>query len=281
MNIKSSTIALANGPRLHYVEHGDRDGVPAILLHGLSDSWRSFERALPHLPRSIRVIAPSQRGHGDSERPASGYRPSDFAADLAALMDALAIPRAVIVGHSMGAAIAERFVLDHPERALGLALVGAFRNFRDNAAVRELWNGAVAGMSDPIDVGFVNEFQRACLVEAMTPDFFALVVKESLKVPARVWRATLAGLMSEDCEAARGRIVAPTMILWGARDAFATRAEQDAIAAAIPGARLTAWPEAGHSPHWENPAGFALELTTFVARRVLPSLSPMLIRPAA
>jgi alpha-beta hydrolase superfamily lysophospholipase len=56
-------------------------GVPVILLHGITDSWRSFEPVLPHLPASIRAFALSQRGHGDSERPAAGYHPRDFAAD--------------------------------------------------------------------------------------------------------------------------------------------------------------------------------------------------------
>lgn len=60
------TIELPNRVKLQYVEQGDSSGVPVILLHGITDSWRSFEPVLPHLSASVRAFAVSQRGHGDS-----------------------------------------------------------------------------------------------------------------------------------------------------------------------------------------------------------------------
>jgi len=77
------SVELPGGPRLQYVEQGDRSGVPMVLLHGYSDSWRSFELVLPHLPPEVRAFAVTLRGHGDAARPADGYRPRDFAADIA------------------------------------------------------------------------------------------------------------------------------------------------------------------------------------------------------
>src|SRR5262249_46981098 len=68
----ASSIALANGVALSYVQQGDPSGTAIVLLHGLTDSWRSFETMMPKLPRSFRVLAISQRGHGDSDRPADG-----------------------------------------------------------------------------------------------------------------------------------------------------------------------------------------------------------------
>jgi pimeloyl-ACP methyl ester carboxylesterase len=73
------SIALASGVTLRYVEQGDRSGVSVLLLHGFTDSWRSFELVLPHLPTSIRAVALTQRGHGDADRPAAGCRTRDFA----------------------------------------------------------------------------------------------------------------------------------------------------------------------------------------------------------
>ena len=72
-------VELPNRVKLPYVEQGDSSGVPVLLLHGVTDSWRSFERVLPHLPASIRAFALTQRGHGDADRPAAGYGPHDFA----------------------------------------------------------------------------------------------------------------------------------------------------------------------------------------------------------
>src|SRR5687767_4157033 len=128
-------VALPNGIRLPYVEQGDPAGVPMLLLHGFTDSWRLFEPVLPYLPASIRAFAVTQRGHGDADRPASGYHPQDFAADIAAFMDALQLERAIIVGHCMGSTIAQRFAIAYPERTLGLALLSSFATFRGNAAV--------------------------------------------------------------------------------------------------------------------------------------------------
>lgn len=78
---ETRSIELDTGVTLRYVEHGEPSGVVVIFLHGLSDSWLSFEPVLEHLPCWIRAFALSQRGHGDSDRPARGYAPREFAAD--------------------------------------------------------------------------------------------------------------------------------------------------------------------------------------------------------
>jgi pimeloyl-ACP methyl ester carboxylesterase len=218
---------------------------------------------LAHLPPSVRAIAPSQRGHGDADRPGSGYGALDLAADAVALMDALGLERAVVAGHSMGSLVAQRVALDHPGRVRGLALLGAFATLRGNPAVRELWEGAVSVLADPVDPSFVREFQESTLARSVPQDFFDTVVRESLKVPARVWRAALAAQMAEDATAELGAIAVPTLLLWGDRDAFATRREQEALAAAIPRARLVVYAGAGHAPHWEEPARISADLARF------------------
>jgi len=73
-------VDLPTGVRLNYVERGDPRGTPVILLHGYTDSRRSFDRILPSIPSSYRVFAVTQRGHGDSSKPHHGYLPEDFAA---------------------------------------------------------------------------------------------------------------------------------------------------------------------------------------------------------
>ncbi len=273
------SVTLPIGLTLHYAERGPRDGIPVILLHGYANSWRAFECAMSHLPDSLRVIALSQRGHGNSGRPVAGYRPADFAADLRDFMDRLAIPRAVIVGHSMGAAIAQRFAIDHSGRTLGLMLVGAFRRCRGNAALRELQR-AVAGLADPVDPGFVRDFRCATLAGPVAPNILAGLVEESRKLPACIWREALAGLMADDCTPDLGTIAAPAEIIWGLRDAFAPRADQDALARAIPNAQLRVYPTIGHAPHWEAPGCFAQDLAVFVTKRVLPGAVDMPVRNA-
>ncbi|MGF1608260.1 MAG: alpha/beta fold hydrolase [Kiloniellales bacterium] len=263
------TVELPNGPRLRYVEQGDPVGVPVVLLHGYSDSWRSFERVLPLLPSSIRAIAVTQRGHGDSGRPESGYRPTDFAADLAAVLDHLGTESAIVAGHSMGATVAQRFAVDYPERCDGLLLIGAFAAWRDNAALVEFWHEAIAGLGDPIHPAFVREFQESTLAKPVPPAFLDRIVRESLKVPARVWKAAYQAFLEDDTASRLTEIAAPTLIVWGERDAFCPQRDQETLAGSIPDARLVIYPGAGHGLHWELPMQFVVELLNFVAERAM------------
>lgn len=211
----------------------------------------------------MRVFALSQRGHGGSSRPETAYRARDFAADVAAFMDVHGLPAAVITGHSMGSAVAARFALDHPGRTLGLVLAGAFRSLPDHPAPRELWD-VVAKMDDPVDPEFVRGFQSGTLARPVPPAFLETVVQESLKLPTRVWKAVVACILQDDPSPDLGRIRAPTLLVWGDRDAIVPRDDQEAQLAAIAGSRLLVYEGAGHGLHWEEPGRFASDLVTFV-----------------
>jgi pimeloyl-ACP methyl ester carboxylesterase len=258
------SVRLSSGVTLPYVEQGDPAGVPVVLLHGFTDSWRSFERVLPHLPPSVHAFAPSQRGHGDADRPATGYRTRDFSADVAAFADALGLPAVVVVGHSMGATNAQRFAIDHPRRVRGLVLAASFTTYRDNPAAVDFWESAVSRLTDPIDPAFVREFQESTVARPVPEEVLDGAVQESLKVPARVWRAVFEGFLEDDVAGALGRIEAPTLVVWGDRDAFCSRADQDTLLAAIAGSRLNVHEGAGHAIHWEDPARFAADLVAFI-----------------
>ena len=257
-------VSLPNGIRLPYVEHGDPLGVPVVFLHGVTDSWRSFEPVLPELPAGIRAFALTQRGHGDADRPETGYRPQNFAADVDAFMEALQLGPAVVVGHSMGGSVAQRLALDYPERLLGLVLAGARVAWQDQPDVAELVQYVVSELRDPVERGFVAEFQQSTLAQPVPPAFFDTAVRESLKLPARVWRDVfLEGVAGADHTGLLGGIRAPTLLLCGDRDTFA-RSGQEPLAEAIPGSRLVTYPRAGHALHWEEPARFAADLAAFV-----------------
>lgn len=259
----AKAVTLHGTLRIPFVEQGDLTGMPILLLHGYTDSWRSFEPLLRRLPRGLRAVAPTQRGHGDAGRPAEGYGQRDFAADALALMDALGIGRALVVGHSMGSQVAMRLAQDHPDRVLGLVLIGAFASLGRNAAVREFWDGAVRHLTDPVDRGFVEDFQRSTLARPVPPEFFETVVRESLKLPARVWRAVLRDLMEAGNEPDAAGIAAPTLLLWGDGDGFCPREEQERLASGIAGARLVALEGTGHAPQWEEPDRVAAEIAAF------------------
>jgi non-heme chloroperoxidase len=256
---------LSTGVRMGYVEQGEPDGAPVIFLHGVTDSWRSFERLLPFLPRSIHAFALSQRGHGDSSRPPSGYRLEDMSEDLRAFMDTRGLRTATIVGHSMGASVAQRFVIDHPARTSALVLMAAFATFRD-PGLRDFVTSSILPLADPIDAAFAREWQLSTTARPVDPGHFDTIVAETLKVPAFVWHATFQGfLATEDFTGELANVSVPTLLAWGDRDTYTLRAAQDRLLQAIPGARLIVYENYGHAFHWEDPARFAADLVAFVA----------------
>lgn len=264
MPLTTRWIEIQPGLSLPCLLQGSPSGTPLLLLHGYTDSCRSFDRLLPHLPAGLRALAPSQRGHGKAGRPDDGYGPADLAADAVALLDALGIGRAIIVGHSMGSQVALRLALDHPARVRGLVLLNGFPTLGGNPVVRGFWDEAVSTLSDPIDPALVEAFQRSTVARPIPEAFLRMVVQESLRLPANLWRAVLRGQMETDLSAEISRISVPTVLIWGEQDALIPLAVQQAMATAIPAARLEVLPGTGHAAHWEEPERVAMAIVEFV-----------------
>jgi pimeloyl-ACP methyl ester carboxylesterase len=259
-------VSLDTGVRLEYVEQGRTDGLPVIFLHGVTDSWRSFALVLPRLPASIRAFAISQRGHGDSSRPEIGYRFRDMSEDVRAFMDAKGLDRAVVVGHSMGASVAQRFLIDHPERLIQVVLMGAFATINGNAAVEEFVKSQILPLADPIAPEFAREWQTSTVANPVEPRFFETVVQETLKVPARVWHQTFSGfLATPDFTHELFGATMPVLLIWGDQDTYTLRKDQDRLLKAIPGAQLVAYAGLGHALHWEDPQRVVATLLDFVS----------------
>jgi pimeloyl-ACP methyl ester carboxylesterase len=263
------SIALKHGITLQYAEQGSRTGIPVIFLHGVTDSCRSFEPLFEHLPASIHAIALTQRGHGGSSKPEGGYRYADFAQDLGAFMDAQGLPAAVIVGHSMGSLVAQRFAADHPERVAGLVLMGAFRTMHGDPGIKAFWDASLAMLDDPVDPVIARDFQLSTLAREVAPEFLNMVVKESLAVPARVWQAIFKGFLeTPDFSEQLSVLSAPALVAWGDRDSMTSREDQDVLLSRLQRGRLIVYPEAGHAFHWEAPGRFAADLVAFIYRRL-------------
>ncbi|HKQ99343.1 MAG TPA: alpha/beta fold hydrolase [Pyrinomonadaceae bacterium] len=263
-SLRYADARLTTGVRLRYAEQGDASGQPVIMLHGVTDSSVSFTPVLPLLSAKYHVYVLDLRGHGDSDRPASGYALTDFAADVLAFMDAKGLKRATIVGHSMGSFIAQVLAMRAPERVERLVLIGSATTMR-NDNMREMLR-TLNALGDRVPESFAREFQDSTLYRPLPEEFMQRVVAESLKVPARVWKDTFAGFMANDYRSGLVKIKAPTLVLWGDRDAIFPRSEQDALVKVLPNAVLKVYPETGHALHWERPEQFAEDLKSFLGR---------------
>jgi non-heme chloroperoxidase len=256
--MRFATIPIATGPHLHYAEHGDPQGEPIVFLHGWPDSGFSFSRVLPLLPERLHAVAPDQRGFGDSTRPESGYAILDMGADVVAFLDAVGITRVTLVGHSYGTFVARQVAIAHPERVSALVLIDT--GFSTSNPVTQDLQTSLRDLPDPIPEQFARDFQAGTAYQPLPADFFERIIAESLKLPPRLWRLTIDQMLAYDDTRQLARIQAPTLLLWGDRDALFSREDQDRMMAALTAARLTIYDETGHCPNWERPERVAADI---------------------
>jgi non-heme chloroperoxidase len=254
-------LTLADGGRLRYARRGTDTPIAVVFVHGWPDSWRSFQPVLEALPPTVGAVSISLRGFGGSDAPADGYTPDDFAADVHDVVHHLGVDTATFVGHSMGTLVVQRLAALHPDMVDGLVLIGGFNQLADDV-FDEVWSVA-EDLTDPISEQFVRDFQSSTLAAPIPARFFDQLVAESLRAPARVWRAAFAGIRSMP-PADETAITAPTLLVWGDQDALVQRSHQDVLLSVIPDSRLVIYEGAGHSPNWEQPERVAHDIDTFL-----------------
>lgn len=248
---------------LEFSEAGNKQGRNVIFLHGYTDSRRSFDRIIPFLPDSVHAWFISQRGHGNSGKPRTGYSPENFADDLAGFMNRLGISSAVIVGHSMGGTVAQQFAISYPSRTEGLILISSFAGFRKNKALKEM-TAYIRQMNDPVDSSFVSSFQRSTIVKSVPEEYLQTVIGESMKLPAYVWKGIANDLFASKFILKSKAIKVPTLLIRGAEDSFCTAKDQHQMLSRIEGSQLVTYPGVGHAMHWEEPVMFSTELKNFL-----------------
>jgi pimeloyl-ACP methyl ester carboxylesterase len=278
------SVRLTTGIDLHYATPAsphsstprNSDGA-VILVHGYSDSWRSFEEVLPRLVQaelSMPIYAVDLRGHGASSQAASGsYTQSDFVADLAAFMDALHMRQAVLIGHSLGSNIAHKFALEHPDKTAALVLIGSTPTYAKHPVALSLADAVSAFDDDaPAPLDFVTDFQTSALFPTTSPAVLYRYVAASLQLPGRVWKAIIDGMLEEDHSARLSDLVVPTLIIAGDQDPFFGLPDQHALDTLIPNSTLVLYPQAGHTVHVEQPDAVAETIRAFLHEALFSAL---------
>ncbi|MFP2905084.1 alpha/beta fold hydrolase [Pyxidicoccus sp. 3LFB2] len=260
---RERSVTLSTGVTLRYVEQGSKNGPVVVFLHGYTDSHNTWDLNLPIFPRNYHVYALDQRGHGDSSRPECCYTQQDFAADVVAFLDAIGEEQAILVGHSMGSFIAQQVALDYPDRVQALVLVGSAPTVAGNEVALFL-KSIVDTQVGTVDPDFVREFQTSTFVRPVPRRYIDTLVSESLKVPARVWQATLDGLLAEDHSARLGEIDVPVLVVGGDQDGFFPVEQQQALVAALPNVTYVLYPDTGHAPHAELAHRFVNDVKRFL-----------------
>lgn len=254
-------LRLRTGITVPCLVQGDPGAKPVLLLHAWGESRGSFDRLLPLLT-GFRVYAPDLRGQGGADKPEDGYSLAEQAEDAAAILDALHVPRAFVVGSSSGGYVAQQLAVTHPGRVAALVLVASPLSLRGRTPVAD----EVDTLIDPLDEDWVRDsLSWFPLLHEVPAWFLEDRVLDGLRMPAHAWKAILNGLISATPPTESGTIETPTLILWGAQDNLLPRSDQEALAARIPGAVLKVYPDVAHMVLWECPERVAEDAAAFLA----------------
>lgn len=254
---------LSTGLRTALLEQGSPGVVPLLLLlHAWGESRRAFVRLMAALPPTLHAIAPDLRGHGEADKPETGYGLPELAADVTALLDLLDADSAVLVGASSGGYVAQQVAVSDPDRVAGLVLAGSPRKLQGRAPFAD----EVDGLTDPVDPEWVRTFTTGFTTEVAVPDWYTdLLVQDAAQMPAHAWRASLAGLCDSTAPTTLGTITVPTLIVSGRQDHLLNRDEFQSLALQIRGSRWVEYTDTGHLVLWEQPERLAHDITTFLS----------------
>ncbi len=256
-------VRLPNGIKLAYVDAGNPNGDPLLLLHGYTDSSRSFSPMVPHLGR-YRLLIPDQRGHGASDAPECCYGSTQFAHDAKLLLDALKIDRAAVAGHSLGSMVAMSLAAEYPDRVTKVVLIGSTAL----VPVKRgdwLYDQATA-MRGPLDPAtqFAKDWHPANQPTAVEKTFAEAVNADLYRIPPHVWR----GVMRELAYVPAGRhapdVKSPVLIISGGKDALFPVEHHQSLLEAFPQAKARVFDDLGHNPNWERPEEVASTIAEFL-----------------
>jgi rifampin ADP-ribosylating transferase len=256
------SVTLAGGLTTVVTEVGaDNGSPPVVLLHGWVGSRRSFAALTPVLSRHARLVAADQRGHGNADKPTTGYDLPTLAGDVLSLLDLLELPRVVLLGASSGGYVAQQVALDAPDRVAGLVLAGTPRDLRG----RPPFADELDRLHDPVDPAWARSFTAGLTDLDRLPSWYVdVLVEDSLRLPAAIWRASLHGLITSAPPTDLGVIDVPTLVVSGGRDHLVGE-QTAALVAAIPGAQWIEYPDTGHLVLEEQPTRLADDVADFLA----------------
>ncbi len=275
---------LVNQLGIHYQQQGE--GPDVILVHGVTGNlsvW--FMHILPALAKKYRVTAYDLRGHGYSDRPASGYTSDDMVGDLKGLVDHLEIERAFFIGHSFGGAIALHFASLYPLQTAGVVIldggIPALLHLRCLSACGEdKWQGWELYKDDLDRLGVHTEEELVDVENAVRKSFY-VPVQHGLRVGGSRQSDRLTRLIEDTSILKEFRLVralteekishipCPVLGIYGAFSPY--RAIGERLKEIMPDCEFLSIPDHGHFYPMQSPGVFLELLDTFFQKRLQKS----------
>jgi len=267
---------MVDDTRLRMIDTAGGRGTPVVFIHGFGASLYSWRKTLaPVVSAGYRVIAFDNRGFGFSDKAAPGegddrrYTNAAYARLVVALLDSLDLPSAVLVGHSMGGAIAAEVALAYPSRVRGLVLI-------DAAGFGVRWPPVLKVGRWPGAGGVAATLRGRWLTERLLRSTYAdpsKVTEEDVDqyyapVPEPGYGRALRGVLRDfrfDTLVGRlGAVAAPTLVVWGAADRWIPVRDGSRLATELPRSVFVVVPRTGHAAAEESPDEVNALLITFL-----------------
>lgn len=269
------------GIRLHWAEAGEASSVPpVVLVHGLSNSCRSWSQVAPLLAADRRVLMPDLPGHGQSERPNADYALHWYARVMARWLDVVGIEQADVVGHSFGGGVAQMLLLECPGRLRRLVLVAAGGLGKGVGWWLRLASlpGVVEYLGQPF-MAFGTRLALSSDRDGVTRDD----ILELSRLNAQSGSARAFARSVRDVIDWRGqrrnfheraheiKTLPPILVLWGDRDTLIPIEQGQAFAESLDGVVFKTFKGAGHYLHNEQPEAFVRALREFLDDPTVPA----------
>lgn len=267
---QGAEVRLANGLRLHY-ETAGTGAVPVVLVHGYGMSSAVWEKVLPLFPPGYRSFAVDLPGFGESDKPESGYTCPKLAEDILQFMDALDLPKAVLIGHSFGGLVIQHVAALHPDRILALvpsntnAATLPPRGISPAVEQRILSYGSADDNRKVFSAAIPRYFDAGHVSSEDVERFVAVGLQASNSALRETLKAnyTTPAVPVEQYKTFK----APVLILVTTHDPFGTFENAVAMSDAFPVSTIRIIARCGHSPMWEKPSEFMEVLTGFLMAR--------------
>jgi pimeloyl-ACP methyl ester carboxylesterase len=242
---------------IYYTQYqgGSSSRPPVILIHGAGSNHLCWPAEIRRL-RDTTVYAIDQPGHGKSAGTAY-HRVSSYQVAIIDFIAQLALNRAVLVGHSLGAAIALQLAMEHPQHVAGLVCISSAASFQ-------------------LDPTFINLFRVSqtqkkaleILNHYFSPrhgktQWYPNLLKSLSTVRNSLWYADLRAIANFDLRSQLSRITTPTLVLAGEEDPLVPFSDATYLARHLPNAIFKAFPQHGHLLMLEDPNGVAQEIHEF------------------
>jgi pimeloyl-ACP methyl ester carboxylesterase len=276
----------ANGTPFHVARLGA--GPALLLLHGWPEFWLTWEPVMARLADRYTLIAPDLRGFGDSGKPSGPFGPEDHAADMLALLDALGIEKAGVVGHDVGGAVMQPLARKAQNRLSGLFFFdfvypGIGPRMAEPDRLKEIWYQSFNQMEmAPQLVGaarascqaYIGYFLRHWshrkhafddVIEAFVTNFMKPGNLEGGFVHYRASHAGRIAMMKGEAPR-QPPIMTPACVRWAEHDPLFPYAWTDRLAETFSNLDLAIFPDVGHFPHREDPDHAASEIGRFFAK---------------